>query len=93
MILIYIFSKEIKFKGAIYLGDTNLKGEMHGKGKMTFNDGLFYEGEWKNNMYLKSKFDEIFFIGDMEKEKNFMSKILNMMEIGKMMKKVVMEFF
>lgn len=34
---------------ATYKGQTNSRGEKEGKGEMTWMDGNFYEGFWKNN--------------------------------------------
>lgn len=38
--------KGLKDKGAAYEGGLTQSGERHGKGKLSFIDGTYYEGEW-----------------------------------------------
>ena len=33
-----------------YEGEYNKDGKRHGKGKITFRNGTYYEGEWKNDL-------------------------------------------
>ncbi len=39
----------VKVPGGEYLGTLNARGQKHGSGKMKYNNGNVYEGEWKNN--------------------------------------------
>jgi hypothetical protein len=34
----------------LYEGDYNDKGEKHGEGKITFEDGSFYDGDWESGV-------------------------------------------
>ena len=44
-----ILLKKLEEAGSKYEGETNEKGEKHGKGKFTFIDGSQYDGSWENN--------------------------------------------
>lgn len=41
--------KLIKVPGGEYIGQLNSRGQKHGNGKMRYDNGNEYEGEWKNN--------------------------------------------
>eukprot|EP00347_Sterkiella_histriomuscorum_P011997 403370285 len=40
--------KMINESGSQYNGETNSNGQRHGKGRLTYIDGSFYEGNWVN---------------------------------------------
>ena len=42
-------SQLVKVKGGEYFGLLNARGQKHGVGKMTYDNGNEYEGQWKNN--------------------------------------------
>lgn len=42
-------SHRIKFPGGEYLGSLNRRGQKHGTGKMKYDNGNEYEGEWMND--------------------------------------------
>ena len=46
---------------ATYEGPKNASGEYHGKGKLTYADGSYYDGEWVNG--LKEGYGEEFYRG------------------------------
>jgi len=41
--------KLIKVPGGEYIGQLNSKGQKHGNGKMRYDNGNEYDGQWKNN--------------------------------------------
>ena len=40
---------KIIYNNAEYIGEV-VNGKRHGKGKIIYNDGREYEGEWDNNL-------------------------------------------
>jgi len=41
--------RSVKVPGGEYYGSLNNRGQKHGSGKMKYDNGNVYEGEWKNN--------------------------------------------
>lgn len=42
-------SQRVKFPGGEYFGSLNRRGQKHGAGKMKYDNGNVYEGEWMND--------------------------------------------
>ena len=40
--------KKLNEAGAMYEGMKNQNNQYHGKGKLTYLDGTYYDGEWSN---------------------------------------------
>ena len=40
--------KKIYEASAVYEGEYNMSSQYHGKGKITYKDGSYYDGEWEN---------------------------------------------
>ena len=41
--------KKVNEMGSTYVGDRNAQGLRHGRGRCTYLDGSYYEGEWEND--------------------------------------------
>src|SRR5690349_11192643 len=41
--------KEKVFQFGVYQGEVNQQDELSGQGVMTFNDGSYYDGQWRAN--------------------------------------------
>lgn len=47
--IISLGSQRVKFPGGEYFGSLNRRGQKHGAGKMKYDNGNEYEGEWMND--------------------------------------------